>query len=64
MDTIGLMAPAGNFESLQSAIDNGADSTYFRVEQFNMSVRASINFNLNDLPEIVRRCKPEIYAPK
>ena len=55
--TIELMAPAGNFESLQAAIDNGADSVYFGVEQLNMRARASINFTLDDLPEIVRRCE-------
>ena len=54
---IELMAPAGNFESLQAAIDNGADSVYFGVEQLNMRARASINFTLNDLKEISRRCK-------
>lgn len=54
--TIELMAPAGNFESLQAAIDNGADSVYFGVEQLNMRARASINFTLDDLPEIVKRC--------
>ena len=54
---IELMAPAGNFESLQAAIDNGADSVYFGVEQLNMRARASINFTLDDLPEISRRCK-------
>lgn len=52
-----LMAPAGNFESLQAAIDNGADSVYFGVEQLNMRARASINFTIDDLPEIARRCK-------
>ncbi len=51
------MAPAGNFESLQAALDNGADSVYFGVEQLNMRARASINFTLDDLPEISRRCK-------
>ncbi|ETN94136.1 collagenase [Zhouia amylolytica AD3] len=51
------MAPAGNFESLQAAIVNGADSVYFGVEQLNMRARASINFTLDDLPEIARRCK-------
>lgn len=51
------MAPAGNFESLQAAIDNGADSVYFGVEQLNMRARASINFGMDDLPEIVRRCE-------
>lgn len=54
---IELMAPAGNFESLQAAIDNGADSVYFGVEQLNMRARASINFTLNDLKEIVKRCE-------
>ena len=36
MQKIELMAPAGNFESLQAALDNGADSVYFGVEQLNM----------------------------
>ncbi len=52
-----LMAPAGNFESLQAALDNGADSVYFGVEQLNMRARASINFTIDDLPEIVRKCR-------
>jgi len=54
---IELMAPAGNFESLQAALDNGADSIYFGVEQLNMRARASINFTLDDLKEISNRCK-------
>lgn len=53
---IELMAPAGNFESLQAALDNGADSVYFGVEQLNMRARASMNFTIDDLPEIVNRC--------
>jgi U32 family peptidase len=57
MQKIELMAPAGNFESLQAALDNGADSIYFGVEQLNMRARASINFTLEDLPEISKRCK-------
>ena len=55
--TIELMAPAGNFESLQAALDNGADSVYFGVEQLNMRARASVNFTMEDLPEIARRCE-------
>lgn len=51
------MSPAGDFSSLQAAIDNGADSVYFGVEQLNMRARASINFTLDDLPEIARRCR-------
>src|SRR5210317_1417795 len=57
MQKIELMAPAGNFESLQAALDNGADSVYFGVEQLNMRARASINFTLDDLQEISDRCK-------
>lgn len=51
------MAPAGSFESLQAALDNGADSIYFGVEQLNMRARASINFTLDDLQEISKRCR-------
>lgn len=57
MQKIELMAPAGNFESLQAALDNGADSVYFGVEQLNMRARASVNFTLDDLPEIAKRCE-------
>ncbi len=32
MQKIELMAPAGNWESMQAAIDAGADSVYFGIE--------------------------------
>ncbi|MBS1579340.1 MAG: U32 family peptidase [Bacteroidetes bacterium] len=54
---IELMSPAGDFASLQAAIDNGADAVYFGVEQLNMRARATINFTLLDFPEIANRCK-------
>ncbi|MBK9590913.1 MAG: U32 family peptidase [Crocinitomicaceae bacterium] len=50
------MAPAGNWESLSAALNAGADSVYFGVEQLNMRARASMNFTLDDLPEIARVC--------
>ncbi len=56
-DKIELMAPAGSWEALQAAIDNGADSVYFGVEQLNMRAMSSINFELDDLPEVVKRCE-------
>lgn len=56
---IELMAPAGSFEALQAAIDNGADSVYFGVEQLNMRAKSSINFTLDDLEEIAGRCYAE-----
>ena len=59
MKKIELMAPAGNFESLQAAIDNGADSVYFGVDQLNMRARASMNFCIEDLQEIANRCHPK-----
>ena len=45
MQKIELMAPAGNFESLQAALDNGADSVYFGVDQLNMRARATMNLS-------------------
>ncbi len=53
---IELMAPAGGFDALQAAIDNGADSVYFGVDQLNMRARATMNFTLGDLEEIAERC--------
>ena len=53
---IELMAPAGNWESLQAAINAGANSVYFGIDQLNMRARASINFTLEDLKEIGERC--------
>lgn len=51
-----LMSPAGNFESLQAALNAGADSVYFGVEQLNMRARATMNFTTEDLQEIAARC--------
>ncbi|MFP5470404.1 MAG: U32 family peptidase [Bacteroidia bacterium] len=53
---IELMAPAGGFDAMQAALDNGADSVYFGVDQLNMRARATMNFTLGDLPEIAERC--------
>lgn len=55
-ERIELMAPAGGFDSMQAAIDAGADSIYFGVEQLNMRAKSSINFTLDDLEEIANRC--------
>ena len=54
---IELMAPAGSFEALQAAIQGGANSVYFGVEQLNMRTKSTHNFTLEDLPEIGRICK-------
>ncbi len=53
---IELMAPAGGFDAMQAALDNGADSIYFGVDQLNMRARATMNFTLGDLEEIAQKC--------
>ncbi|HII17488.1 TPA: U32 family peptidase [Candidatus Woesearchaeota archaeon] len=60
MDTNGdieIMAPAGGFESLQAAIQAGADAVYFGAEQLNMRARAANNFTIEDLPKIAAIAK-------
>ena len=52
-----IMAPAGNFECLQAAIQGGADSVYFGVERLNMRSHSANNFKMEDLPEICRICR-------
>lgn len=49
---IELLSPAGSWESLMGAIQAGADSIYFGVEQLNMRARSSINFSMDDLKKI------------
>ncbi len=51
------MAPAGNFECLQAAIQGGADSVYFGVERLNMRSHSANNFRMEDLPEICSICR-------
>ena len=50
------MAPAGNFECLQAAIQGGADSVYFGVGKLNMRSHSANNFAPEDLAEVVRIC--------
>ncbi len=50
-----IMAPVGSYESLAAAIQGGAGSVYFGVEQLNMRARSSNNFTLKDLKEIAEK---------
>ena len=50
---IEIMAPVGCYESLHAAIEAGADSIYFGVEQLNMRAQSAANFTLEDLEKIV-----------
>ena len=54
-----IMAPTGNFECLQAAIEGGADSIYFGVGNLNMRSHSANNFSPEDLPEIVRTCRSQ-----
>jgi U32 family peptidase len=51
-EEIEIMAPVGSYESLIAAIQAGAGSVYFGVEQLNMRARSSNNFTLDDLKQI------------
>jgi len=51
-----ILAPAGDFTCLQAALDAGADAVYFGLGTFNMRARSGVNFQVEDLPEIARRC--------
>jgi len=53
-EEIEIMAPVGSFDSLAAAIQSGANSVYFGIEQLNMRAKSSINFTTEDLKEIVR----------
>ncbi|WP_321438905.1 peptidase U32 family protein [uncultured Bacteroides sp.] len=51
-----IMAPVGSRESLAAAIQAGADSIYFGIENLNMRARSSNTFTINDLKEIATIC--------
>lgn len=54
---IALLSPAGSFESLQAAINGGADAVYFGVEQLNMRTRSAASFSIDDIKEVSTICK-------
>ena len=57
MEKLEIMAPAGNFECLQAAIQGGADSVYFGVGKLNMRSHSANNFAPEDLAEVVGICR-------
>lgn len=54
---IEIMAPVGSYSSLMAAIQGGADSVYFGIENLNMRSKSSQNFTIDDLKEITRICR-------
>ena len=51
-----IMAPVGSRESLAAAINAGADSIYFGIENLNMRARSANTFSIDDLREIAAMC--------
>ncbi len=47
-----LLAPAGDWECVRAAVENGADAVYFGLERFNARMRAH-NFTEADLPALM-----------
>ncbi len=47
-----LLAPAGNWECVRAAVENGADAIYFGLSRFNARMRAD-NFTEADLPALM-----------
>ncbi|MBC8095583.1 MAG: U32 family peptidase [Akkermansiaceae bacterium] len=47
-----LLAPAGDWECVKAAVENGADAIYFGLDKFNARMRAQ-NFTESDLPKLM-----------
>ncbi len=47
-----LLAPAGDWDCVKAAVENGADAIYFGLEKFNARMRAH-NFTEADLPKLM-----------
>jgi len=47
-----ILAPAGDWQCVRAAVENGADAVYFGLERFNARLRAH-NFTEADLPELM-----------
>ncbi len=47
-----LLSPAGDWECVRAAVENGADAVYFGLDRFNARMRAK-NFTEADLPELM-----------
>jgi putative protease len=48
-----LLAPAGDWECVKAAVENGADAIYFGLDRFNARMRAR-NFTEDDLPGLMQ----------
>jgi len=48
-----VLAPAGDWDCVHAAVENGADAVYFGLERFNARMRAH-NFTAADLPALMQ----------
>ncbi|MEK6937437.1 MAG: U32 family peptidase [Nanoarchaeota archaeon] len=53
MNKIELILPAGNWNCLKAAVENGADAVYLGIDKFNARRRAD-NFKLEELREVTK----------
>ena len=56
IDSIELLAPAGDFSSLHAAIDAKADAVYLGIPFLNMRTASAKNFSVKELPKAVKLC--------
>lgn len=56
IDEFEIMAPVGSRESLQAALQAGADSIYLGIEKLNMRAHSASTFTVDDLREIAATC--------
>ncbi|WAI01714.1 peptidase U32 family protein [Methanogenium organophilum] len=59
MNKMELLAPAGNWSCLKTAVENGADAVYFGIKHMNMRDNAG-NFELNELPRVMHYLKEHL----
>ena len=52
-----IMAPVGSYESLAAALQAGADSVYFGIEQLNMRAHSASAFTIDDLHDMAAKCQ-------
>ncbi len=51
-----LLAPAGSFENLYTALNAGADEIYFGGKELNMRSASSKNFEIKDFKKVAKLC--------
>lgn len=50
-----LLAPVGDWETMQAAIDAGADAVYFGIKWINMRSSSARNFDIEELPKVMEK---------